>query len=299
MKRDLTEAIDQALTGSAVMRGIAGGLQKVMVALFLNSPLRPLKTFLNGTWLEHPLHPVLTDVPVGAWTLAVLLDLIALIFGVQNLGLASGIAIALGVLGALGAIVTGLTDWMDVDPPELAVGVTHGLINIGATILFAIALIILWSNQWTIGAADTIIAIIGYLVVSVGAYIGGSLVFRMGVMINRDAYASGPDDFVSVLKMEDLKENVPTRVDANGRPVVLVRRGEEVYAISAVCSHYGGPLDEGKLVDGSIQCPWHYSRFALKDGSVRAGPATAPVPEYTVRLHNGHVQVCAAKHNGK
>src|SRR5512146_1433481 len=129
MKRDLTEAIDKTLTESSAVNGLAGWVQKLMNAIF--TPLRPLKTFLNGTWLEHPLHPVLTDVPVGTWTLAVLLDLIALIFGVQNLGLASGIAIALGVLGALGAIITGLTDWMDVDPPELAVGVTHGLINIG------------------------------------------------------------------------------------------------------------------------------------------------------------------------
>lgn len=298
MKRDLTEAIEKSMTGSELVRGIASGLQKVMIALFLNSPLRPLKVFLNGTWLEHPLHPVLTDVPVGAWTFAVLLDLIALIFGVQNLGLASGIAIALGVLAALGAILTGLMDWMDVDPPELAVGVTHGLINILATVLFAISFVILWANQWTISTADTIVAILGYLVVSAGAYIGGSLVFRMGVMINRDAYASGPDDFVSVLSMGDLRENVPTRVDASGHPVVLVRRGEDVYAIGAVCSHYGGPLDEGKLVDGSIQCPWHYSCFPLEDGSVRAGPATAPVPKYAVRLHNGMVQVSAAKSNG-
>ena len=291
MKRDLTERIEKTLTGSGLIRGIAGGLDKIMNALFLNSPLKPLKTFLNGTWLEHPLHPVLTDVPIGAWTVAILLDLIALIFGVQNLGLASGIAIGLGVLGALGAIITGLMDWMDINPPELAVGVTHGLINIAATGLFAVSFFILWSRNWTIGLADFIPALAGYLTVSVGGYLGGSLVFRQGVMINRDAYQHGPDKFVPVLRMDELPDNTLKRVDAKGRPVLLVRRGEDLYAIGAVCSHYGGPLEEGKLVDGQIECPWHYSRFALHNGGVKAGPATSPVPQYEARISGKMIQV--------
>lgn len=291
MKRDITEAIEQAIIGSGVIKGIAGGLQKLVTSIL--TPVRPLKTWLNGTWLEHPLHPVLTDVPVGGWTVAILLDLLALVFGVQNLGLASGIAIGLGVLGALGAIVTGLADWVDVDPPELAVGVTHALINIVATILFAVSFFVLRANNWTIGAQDFIPAIIGYLLVTVGAYLGGSLVFRMGVMINRDAHQSGPDKFVPVLPMAELPDNKPTRVQADGQPVMLVRRGEEVFAIGAVCSHYGAPLEEGKLKDGAIECPWHQSRFCLADGRVDAGPATAPVPAYEVRIKNNKIEVRA------
>src|SRR5512142_302527 len=122
MKRDLTETIDKTLTESSAVNGLAGWVQKLMNAIF--TPLRPLKTFLNGTWLEHPLHPVLTDIPVGGWTVAILLDLIAILFGVQNLVLGDGSAMGLGVLGAVGAIITGFTDWMDIDPPELAVGIT-------------------------------------------------------------------------------------------------------------------------------------------------------------------------------
>ncbi len=291
MKRDLTERLEAAITGSGAIKGFAGAMQKLVTAIL--TPVRPLKTFLNGTWLEHPLHPVLTDVPVGGWTVAILLDLIALIFGVQNLGLASGIAIGLGVLGALGAMVTGFADWMDVDPPELAIGVTHGLINIIATILFAASFFILGANNWTISGADFIPAIIGYLLVTFGAYLGGSLVFRMGVMINRDAHQSGPGQFVPVLPMAELPDNKPVRVDASGQPVMLVRRGEEVYAIGAVCSHYGAPLEEGRLKNGSIECPWHQSRFCLADGRVDAGPATAPVPAYEVRIKNNQIEVRA------
>ncbi len=290
MKRDLSERIDQTLIASSSINRLANTVQKLMNAIF-NTPLRPLKTFLNGTWLEHPLHPVLTDIPVGGWTAAILFDLIAILFGVQNLGLGDGIAMGLGVLGAVGAIITGFTDWMDIDPPELAVGITHAIINIAATLLFALSFFILWENNWHIGFADFIPALIGYLMVTAGAFVGGSLVFRMGVMINRDAFQSGPDEFVPVLPMAELPDNKPMRVNANGRPVLLVRRGEEVYAIGAVCSHYGAPLEEGQLTDGAIQCPWHGSRFCLADGRVQAGPATAPVPAYAVRISNNQIEV--------
>lgn len=292
MKRDITESIDSSLEHSHVIAGLAGSIQKVMNML-LGSALHPLKVLLNGTWLEHPLHPVLTDIPIGGWTVAVLLDLVALIFGVQGLGLASGIATGLGILGALAAIATGLADWMDVDPAELAVGITHALINTFATIVFAVSFIILWQNGWKIGLLDTILALVGYISVAAGGYLGGSLVFRMGVMVNRDAHISGPDKFVPVLPMQELVDGKPMRVDAQGRPVLLVRRGEEVYAIGAICSHYGAPLEEGQLTDGSIQCPWHASRFCLADGRVQAGPATAPVPAYEVRIRNNQIEVKA------
>lgn len=289
MNRDWTERIDHALTGSRFINGLAQVTQRLVTAIF--TPLRFLKTFLNGTWLEHPLHPVITDVPIGAWTVALLLDLIALIFGVTGLGLASAIAVGLGILAALAAAVTGFADWMDVDPPELAVGITHALFNLTATVLFAVAFVVQWASNWTINWASFIPALVGYLVVSAGAYLGGSLVFRMGTMIDRDAYLAGPDKFVPVLATQDLPEGRPVRVDANGRRVMLLRRGEQVCALSAVCSHYGGPLDEGQLKDGTIECPWHFSRFSLEDGSVRAGPATAPVRSYETRIADGHIEV--------
>ncbi len=291
MERDLSERIAGALAQSGMMRGLASPIQKAMNALLLESPLKPIKDFLNGTWLEHPLHPVLTDVPVGAWTAAILLDLLALVVGIAGLGLASGIAIGLGILGALGAVVTGLTDWMDVDTSELAIGIAHGAINVVATALFVASFLMRWSANWETTWANFSPALAGYLIVSFGAYVGGLLVYRLGIMINRNAFRSGPRKFVPVLKTSELPDNQPRRVHAEGRPVFLLRRGEKVSAIGAVCSHYGGPLEEGKLVDGTIQCPWHYSRFSIRDGSVKAGPATAPVPAYEVRIHNGAIEV--------
>jgi nitrite reductase/ring-hydroxylating ferredoxin subunit/uncharacterized membrane protein len=293
MKRDLTENLEKTLTESASVRGIASATQKIMNRLFLDTPLRPIKNFFNGTWLEHPLHPLLTDVPVGAWTVALLLEVIALFFGIQNLGLASGIAMGLGLLAALAAITSGFMDWMDVDPPELAVGIAHAIINIAATILFGVSLFILWTNRWGVGWSDFIPAFVGYVTITVGAFIGGSLVFRQGVMINRNSYRSGPKKFVSVMQLSDLPEKTLKRVDVEGRPVLLVRRGDQVYAMGAVCSHYGAPLEEGQLEEDVVQCPWHGSRFAIADGSVKSGPATSPLPVYQVNVDQGKIQIRA------
>ncbi len=291
MNRDLTEAVDNAIIGSEPIQQAAQATQKAVGSVFAPPPMHAVKTVLNGTWLEHPLHPVITDVPVGAWTMTMVLDLLALVFGVKRLGKASAITTGIGILGALGAAVTGLADWVDVDPPELRVGLVHAVTNITATSLFAVSFVARRNSRWRIRKNAVIPALLGYLTVTVGAFLGGSLVFRRGVMVNRNAYRSGPNDFVPVIAVGDLPENTMKRVEANGQPVLVVRRSDRVYAIGAVCSHYGGPLEEGKLFDDVVECPWHYSRFSLDDGHVVNGPTTAPVPAYEARVNNGQVEV--------
>ena len=146
-------------------------------------------------------------------------------------------------------------------------------------------------DQWEIDGPVVALSLIGYLVVLFGGFLGGSLVFRHGVMVNRNAYRSEPAEFANAKALNDLPENKPTCADVNGQPVLLMRCGERITAIGAVCSHLGGPLQEGKVSAGNIVCPWHGSQFSLDDGSVRAGPATAPAPFYETRVTNGRVQV--------
>src|SRR5262245_56642205 len=115
MKRVLTEKLESAIAES---KAIAGAAEKVSSWLnrgFQATALRPLKLFLNGSWLGHPLHPMLTDIPIGAWTLTILLDLAGLITG-SPLGIAAAITTALGLLAALGTAASGMMDWMDTGP---------------------------------------------------------------------------------------------------------------------------------------------------------------------------------------
>src|SRR5215472_12215432 len=118
MKRDLSERVESSIIASNAAKRVAAPLDAWLNRCFQTGALHPFKLFLNGTWLGHPLHPLLTDVPIGAWTVAILLDAIALVFGAPTLGLASAIAMGLGILTALAAAAAGLMDWMDVDPPE-------------------------------------------------------------------------------------------------------------------------------------------------------------------------------------
>src|SRR5215469_11500043 len=217
MKRDLSERVEIAIVNSNAAKRVAAPLDALLNRLFQTAALRPLKLLLNGTWFGHPLHPLLTHVTVGAWTVTILLDLVALILDAPGLGLAAAIAAGLGVLAAVAAIAAGLMDWMDVDPPEKSVGVTHGILNTSATILFAISLLIRWQSQWRPTLGSFLVALAGYFVVSGGAYLGGGMVFRMGVMINRNAYRKGPDNFLPAFAVAALQEGKPQRVEVSGQ----------------------------------------------------------------------------------
>jgi nitrite reductase/ring-hydroxylating ferredoxin subunit len=197
----------------------------------------------------------------------------------------------LGILGALGAAVAGLMDWMDVDPPEKSVGAVHAMLNVAATLIFTASLVMRWQGQWQLSWTSCVVALAGYLLMTIGATLGGAMVYRMGVMINRNAYRNGPADFQPAIAASKLAEGQMVRVEVDGRPILLVKSGAKICAIGAVCSHYGAPLNEGAIEDGAVRCPWHGSRFALEDGSVREGPTCTPVPSYEVKLVNDQIEV--------
>jgi len=98
----------------------------------------------------------------------------------------------------------------------------------------------------------------------------------------------------------DLSQGVPVAqipegelfaAHAFGKPLVVVRRGDSVQAISAKCTHYGGPLAEGLLVDDTVRCPWHHACFSLRTGEALRAPALNPVAAWTVEVHDGKVFV--------
>ncbi len=121
---------------------------------------QPIRNALHGTWLGHPVHVVLTDIPVGAWTAAVLFDALAATGGSRKLNYAADASVALGIAGAIGSAITGLNDWAELDSKPRRMGLMHGLLNLGATALFAASLVARKQRSRTAGRS---LAVLGYL----------------------------------------------------------------------------------------------------------------------------------------
>jgi nitrite reductase/ring-hydroxylating ferredoxin subunit/uncharacterized membrane protein len=244
---------------------------------------------LHGTWLGHPLHAVVTDVPVGAWTVALVCDLAG--NGSRRAASAARGAIAVGLAGAVAAAVTGVTDWHVVGGRRRRIGVVHGLLNSTAAALYASSFALRRNGR--AGAAARATAAAGYVVMAASAYLGGHLVYeeRMGVDHAGRAREALPDDFTAVLADEALPEGGSRRVEAGGVPLLLVRQEQRVHALVETCAHLGGPLAEGAIGPGTVRCPWHGSTFALDDGRVVEGPAVHRQPCLETRVRDGQIEV--------
>ena len=247
-----------------------------------------IRNFLNGTWLGEPLHVSLTDVPLGAWTVAMVFDCLDAMKHRREFSTAADASIAIGLAGAVGAAVTGLTDWSDVDPPARRVGMFHGLLNLTATSLFATSLVLRKSKKRDRGR---LCAGLGFSVMLVAAKLGGDMVYKHRVGVDRTSGQTFPEAFVEVMAESALENDKPTRAEHNGVPILLVRRADRVFALAETCSHFGAPLSEGSLVGDSIVCPWHSSCFDLADGHVINGPAVHPQPCLEARIRDGKVEV--------
>jgi len=257
-------------------------------------PPRRLKTLLHGTWLGHPLHPAITDVPIGAWMLAVIFDIIWLVAPAAQpwAGRGAEVAVMVGVLGAVAAAVTGLADWSDTYGAERTVGLIHAALNTLALVLFIISAALRLGASDGITVAVVVLDIIGLISVLVAAYFGGDMVFDKGTAVNHTAWEAGGEGFEPALAVADLPEHTLRRVTVAGVPVVVLKTGDRYFAIGATCTHAGGPLDEGELQKGEVvQCPWHGSRFRMQDGKPLTGPATIAQPRYETRVRDGMLEL--------
>jgi len=281
-----TTDVVRAIGDQEWMDAAATPLQELLRKLFRGE----LKDFLHGKALGHPLHPALIDLPLGAWSLAAIFDGIELARG-GNKGRAADTAIKIGLAGAVGAAVAGLTDWSETDGRAKRIGLTHGVLNLTATGLYATSLLLRRrARSQGIG-----LSMIAYAVAMISAYIGGHLTYgeQIGVDHTATADQGQPEKFTAVLDDADLPANKPTRATAGDVTLVLVRRGEKIFALRDTCTHLGGPLSEGKLEGNSIRCPWHGSRFCLDDGRVLDSPAVFPERTFDVRVRDGKIEVRA------
>jgi nitrite reductase/ring-hydroxylating ferredoxin subunit/uncharacterized membrane protein len=286
--------VDRVVRRQGWLDPVADAVQKVVGAFYgsLGRPGRALKDLMHGTTLlRHPLHPALSDVPIGAWTAGVVADYVAH-FTPRIPTEAGDIALAAGLAVALPTALSGLTDYHETFAHERRVATVHALTMVTAVALDFVSLALRWWGSFPLHAVAVGFATAGLAAVLTGGYLGGHLVYGIGTMVNRNAFAEGPeDDFVAVGTPEEFPEGVLRRVDAGGMPALVVRRGGTLHAIAAVCSHAGGPLEEGTLEGARVTCPWHGSIFSVETGHVAGGPATFDQPRFDVREGGGRVEL--------
>lgn len=258
---------------------------------------QPAQDALHGTWLGHPLHPVLATLPIGTWTLAFGLDA-AEALGVAGedggAARAADLALGAGAAGAVAAAASGLVDWRQIHGRDRRTGLVHAALNSTALGLTLGSLALRRRGRRGAGRA---LSGAGWLALMAGAYLGGHLVYRRRVGVDHADRSPEPRGFQPVIALGELPEDRPVRVevwDEAARAAVgvaLVRHRGRVHAMGSRCSHFGGPLDEGWVQEGGLVCPWHGSRYCLATGRALNGPSTAPQPLYETRVRDGVVEI--------
>ena len=245
-------------------------------------PMPAVRDFLNGRWLGHPLHALLTDVPIGILFLVVLFDLAG-----QPEATATRAILLVGILAMVAAAVAGLADYSDTDGTARERATLHGTLMVVALLFYVVSFVLrsVASPPWP---AAIVLSLVGFAFLAAGAYVGGDVVYLLGNMVSRHAFRGSGTKWIALDPAEkddggDIPEGRPVKGKLGINTLVLVRQGETVLALHDQCAHAGGPLSEGSLEADSIVCPWHASRYRLADGRVTRGPSVYDQPAYEVR----------------
>ncbi|MBA2643964.1 MAG: Rieske 2Fe-2S domain-containing protein [Solirubrobacterales bacterium] len=261
--------------------------ERIAASVRKNIPNGPVKDALSGTWLGHAFHPLMTDVPIGTWTSAIILDWV----GGRESAKAADRLIGVGLVAAVPTIASGWSDWADstLSSDDIRrVGLVHAALNATATNLFLGSLIARRRGRRGTGKLLGLAAISS---LGAGGWLGGHLSYSQASGVDQTALEEGPGEWSPALREDELAEGSAACAHVDDVRVLLVRQGGRVWALANRCTHRGGPLHEGEVGDGTITCPWHQSTFALADGSVRRGPAAYPQPAYDVRSRDGMLEV--------
>ncbi|MFG1807625.1 Rieske 2Fe-2S domain-containing protein [Streptomyces sp. NPDC049040] len=270
-----------ALEGAEALDGVAGSLRRVVRAL----PLGRCRDVLHGRWLGHPVHPLLVQVPMGAWLSSAVLDLVP---GARR---QSALLLGVGLAGAGPAALAGWADWAELEKEQARVGLAHAALNTVAISCYAGSLGLRLTGRHRRGR---LLALAGLTTVSLSGALGGHLAYRQAAGAN---HAEAVPRLVApgwhaIGALTELPVGQPVRRLVDDTAVVVVRQhDDELHVLADRCSHLGGPLSEGEVAGGCVTCPWHGSTFRLADGWNVTGPATAPQPAFDTRVEGGLVQV--------
>jgi nitrite reductase/ring-hydroxylating ferredoxin subunit/uncharacterized membrane protein len=247
-------------------------------------PIRPIRDLLNGRWLGHPLHAASTDLPIGLLLGTVILDILG-----QTA--AADIVLVATIVTMLLSALSGLADYADTDGTARTRATLHATLMVVALVLLIVSAV-LRAGAPADRTVPVALSIVGFLLVTAGAFVGGDVVFALGNMVSRHAFRGAGTKWIrldtgAVTDLAALPDATPTKMRAGINDLVVVRIGDTMHALHAVCAHAGGPLDQGTIVDGCVECPWHASRFRLSDGLARQGPTVYDQPSYELRTAEG------------
>jgi nitrite reductase/ring-hydroxylating ferredoxin subunit/uncharacterized membrane protein len=243
-----------------------------------------VRNLLSGTPIGHPLHPIMTDLPIGAWSMSTVLDTI----GGKASEPAADLLVAVGIATAIPTAASGLNDWSDTTGKARRVGTVHAVANSTALCLFTSSAVARATGSRSVGKA---LGLAGFGILMFGGFLGGHLSYSNAVNINKTAGRVGPKEWTPVLAESELADGEHRKVSAGKVTVLVHRTGSSILALDSVCSHMGGPLEEGKIDGGCVICPWHGSTFRLEDGGIVRGPASNRQPSYEARVNDGQIEV--------
>jgi len=251
---------------------------------------------LHGTWLGHPLHPLVVALPTGAVATTVALDVAAVLPGhASGLREASRVSLGVGIITSLAAATTGVNDWQYTQEQSRRVGIVHGALNAVATALYVLSWCDRRRGRHVRGVAASAV---GYGITVASGYLGASLVYRLGVGVDQSGARWDTGEWTPLLAEAVLEAGKPQRVEVAGVGLVLLRDGDDVLAVGELCPHLGAPMVDGWMDRGLLVCPWHGSRFDPVTGQVVRGPATAPLPCYQTRIRAGTIEVRPGERTG-
>ncbi len=276
-------ALIDAVEGASVVDGAGAALGKAIRGA---NPPGPVRDALSGTWIGHALHPPLTDVVIGAFLSASVLDVVA-----PGSPEASERLLLVGLLASLPTAVSGATDWADTEIADVRVrriGLAHAAANVSG---LALAVGSIAARRRGSMAAGRALAMAANGALGLGGLLGGHMSFTLGVGPNQTAFDAGPGDWTDAAGAADVPEGKPTGAIAGDTPVLLLRHDDRIHAIHDRCSHRGCLLSDGEVEGHVVTCPCHGSRFDVRDGSIVRGPATAGQPVLEAREDDGRIMV--------
>jgi nitrite reductase/ring-hydroxylating ferredoxin subunit/uncharacterized membrane protein len=268
-----------------------------------------MKELLEGKPLKHPLHTMLVHFPIALFALSFLLDLASLLWpGAARFVPAAFYSLLFGVLTALLAAIPGFVDYSDIrnDHPAKKTATLHMILNLLAVGIYCISLGLRYGDldELKTPLAPLILSLVAVSLVSFSGYLGGVLIYDDGVSVGRHrrktptpestlkfSARDATDGFVEVGPAGRLQNGETLRLEINGTAMALAKFEGQFFAVQEFCTHRYGPLSEGRVQNGTVECPWHRSCFELRTGKVTRGPAKVDLKTFAVQVREGKVFV--------